>query len=1075
MIVFKPLFLFLSFLSLSLLVTSTAAQADEVDAYYRAVRSHYVHVLMHVGSSEGAKPLCTLGLDCAPPFMSEAALARLHSVFEVGASITEAAVFRAVLDSALSHPGLADVNVALVIPNHHENVLLSGALGAGVGTGGGTFLRGYRKPAQARRDISTVLNSIPATGGAFSHAFQPRESFLEWLRYIRGEEVALGTNTLGNFGSDSPVPDYDESIMQGGVYVRGVPKQAICPRMSTLVLALTPESFDHDLDSQVEDEFGEQAASSFDGMLRSLSSHSFDLLPDHSQRVVLNDALIVGAQRNSENTSALAAAAGSLPLYLDDPLVFEEALTQWLVSAVTKPPVVSRLVFGPNLDTENGPHRDVFVAQTEVGSGIAWRGNIKKLRLKNLDGHDEPQIVDANNEPALVETTTQNSGIRFGALSLWSDAGELAEGDGDHVPKMADGGFVARGGAGQQIDLGRTVYTESPDDSRLIHLDANIATAALLRDWLSPSGQLSTDELVSLIRWVRGEESAVTDGLGLEDRVENESIVLRDWVLGEVHSSTPIVLNYGAVAGYSSENPNIRIFYGSGDGAFHAVENTTSLGAESGEERFAFYPLESLNAQLALRENTASAAHKRHGVGGATQLLVRDINGDGNLEASEGDKAIVYFGMRRGGYSYYALDVSDPDGPPRLLWKIAPDTHEDFRHLGLTFSTPAVLKLELNGSVVDALAFGGGYNGGWAPDYAERLGKDLSPADDLKGNALFIVDALSGKLIWKAVKGITGERSVNRYEHAALVDSVAAPPVPLLDAQGLATRLYFGDTGGGVWRVDLRGSKAAADRSDPSGWMITKLADLGSDALESGGSAEDDRRFFQAVDIVRSVDSFGPFDGVLIASGDTAHPKALQPQDYLFYIKDRYVDAGSAAVRAENDIARPLGRFTTDDLPSAAQCPESAAPGDELDGFCHADSTLFGWKLALSGPGEKAASPPVLDGGRIFFSTYLPGNVTPCSGDIGSGRLYAVGLKRAQPVAGSTRFYDLGSGIPDAVQALDDMLFVPGPSIDPSILLPGATGQGGAEQTDAVRRTHFIPSRAKPLVDLYWTESGIDS
>ena len=44
---------------------------------------------------------------------------------------------------------------------------------------------------------------------------------------------------------------------------------------------------------------------------------------------------------------------------------------------------------------------------------------------------------------------------------------------------------------------------------------------------------------------------------------------------------------------------------------------------------------------------------------------------DGNIEPAlaDGDQVYVYFGMRRGGKSYYALDVSDPDDP-KILWRI---------------------------------------------------------------------------------------------------------------------------------------------------------------------------------------------------------------------------------------------------------------------------------------------------------------------------------------------------------------------------------------------------------------------
>ena len=46
-----------------------------------------------------------------------------------------------------------------------------------------------------------------------------------------------------------------------------------------------------------------------------------------------------------------------------------------------------------------------------------------------------------------------------------------------------------------------------------------------------------------------------------------------------------------------------------------------------------------------------------------------DVDADGTLDSGDGDKAWVFLGMRRGGYAYYALDVSNPESP-EFLWTI---------------------------------------------------------------------------------------------------------------------------------------------------------------------------------------------------------------------------------------------------------------------------------------------------------------------------------------------------------------------------------------------------------------------
>ena len=163
---------------------------------------------------------------------------------------------------------------------------------------------------------------------------------------------------------------------------------------------------------------------------------------------------------------------------------------------------------------------------------------------------------------------------------------------------------------------------------------------------------------------------------------------------------------------------------------------------------------------------------------------------------------------------------------------------------------------------------GGGYHGGWNEDYSARVGKDAGAADDRVGNAIYIVDARTGELVWKAESGTTGAASNTHYEHAGLVDSMPSPVSAMLTPDGVIHRLYVGDTGGAIWRVDLPPGAGGNDNHRMQHWFITKLADLGADAAEPGGSAADDRRFFHAPDIVRSFDASGDFDGVLIQSGD---------------------------------------------------------------------------------------------------------------------------------------------------------------------------------------------------------------
>ncbi len=86
---------------------------------------------------------------------------------------------------------------------------------------------------------------------------------------------------------------------------------------------------------------------------------------------------------------------------------------------------------------------------------------------------------------------------------------------------------------------------------------------------------------------------------------------------------------------------------------------------------------------------------------------------------------------------------------------------------------------------------------------------------------------------------------------------------------------------------------------------------------------------------------------------------------------------------AENAAAFPKGRYQFVDLSDRASC--STDPCDEA-------ALRQGWKLGFARPGEKGLAAPLVDGGRVFATTFVPGKRDSCSSDAGSGYLYVVQL-----------------------------------------------------------------------------------
>jgi type IV pilus assembly protein PilY1 len=438
----------------------------------------------------------------------------------------------------------------------------------------------------------------------------------------------------------------------------------------------------------------------------------------------------------------------------------------------------------------------------------------------------------------------------------------------------------------------------------------------------------------------------------------------REWVFADPLHSRPLPLNYGALGGHSASNPAIYLAVASNDGFLHMLRNTTSGAAESGEEVWAFMPKISMPVQKLLRSNATGAKHP-YTVDGAPVAYIEDKNHNGTIES--GESVYLYVGLRRGGKKYYALDVSNPE-VPKLLWTI--EKSGDFSELGYTFSNPRVGLVDTGSGPRPVLMFAGGYD----------MNKDSTGVGtaDSEGNAIYVVDARTGSLIWKARGGSGGSTGII-FEHSQLVDSIPST-LTVADTNGdaLTDRIIVGDTGGNVWRADLNGSNVAD-------WTLSLIASVGRHATGSSGSISD-RRFFHRPDLVQSQDNDGVFDAVLIGSGNRADPldKGGTAVNYFYMIKDRNVEPGSGA--ATNYEHPDFGDITNTCIREGADCTAILTAG---------------WKLQMETSGEKILATALTINGKVFFTSYYPqggSSASACAPSEGSGRLYAVALQSGRSV-----------------------------------------------------------------------------
>ncbi|MEC8009912.1 MAG: PilC/PilY family type IV pilus protein [Pseudomonadota bacterium] len=567
-------------------------------------------------------------------------------------------------------------------------------------------------------------------------------------------------------------------------------------------------------------------------------------------------------------------------------------------------------------------HRnEVYFSVFKPDSAPRWAGNLKRYKLLG-----NPAVISDANDKAAVDSNTGY--FKETAQSVWSDA--------------IDGAYVAQGGAASQRPT-------SPDD-------LNIYT------WLQSSG-LASKDLTSAINKVHETNGAITkETLGVSDVAERNEVLrwtrgvdVLDWDsdadTSEVRTqyedplhSVPHIVTYGG----TNENPDTTIFFGTNGGYLHAVNGAT------GEEVFSFVPETQLPKMLSRYNNTERFTHP-YGVDGSPASWVHDVDGDNQIEPNAGDFVYVYFGMRRGGNEYYALDVSDRD-QPKVLWRIQGGTG-DFAELGQTWSTPLMTSIKQGTETKRVLVFGGGYD--TAYDDASFTGSTST------GNAIFVVDAKTGERLWYASSTATtgyGQR-MSDMQHPIPSDIAIID----LNGDGMADQLYAADVNGQIFRFDIHENKTGGD------WIQGGvIADLGGD------TAPNNRRFFNSPDVSLTSIAKQQKLAIAIGSGSRANPLSRITQDRFYVILQ-------------------------DGIYTAPENYEAITHTDLID-QTSSISTLgiedAGWYFDLPNSGEKVMSPSVTVAGKILFTTYSPdSSASSCNPVVGTGRAYVVHLTSSSAVA----------------------------------------------------------------------------
>ncbi len=620
-------------------------------------------------------------------------------------------------------------------------------------------------------------------------------------------------------------------------------------------------------------------------------------------------------------------------------------------------------------------HKDeLFYALFRPDDKAKWAGNLKKYKLspdgvvmdnsKNTEGADNPI-------PAIDEDTGY---FKVEANGFWNTT---TAADGTPLP---DGKNVSKGGIANKLEHADRNLFSNDSDNNLISFD----TAATAENFGMEDN--TTDEFEKVRDWTKGIDVLDIDG--------DLSVIDTRKSIGDPLHSEPVIVTYGG----TKENPDSTIFFGTNEGFIHAIaidSEAADDGIKSGDEEFAFIPKELLPIQETYFENPAFN-EKPYGMDGLISTWFYDIGGngiiynsDGNLESglvdgvSTPEHAYLYSGMRRGGNSYYGLDVTDRSAPT-MLFKITGGT-EGFEKLGETWSRMTVAKVKFNKKSKFVLFFTGGYSTN-QDGHATRK-------DDTIGNAIYMVDATTGDLLWTA--GKTGEDLNITEMKNSMPASVSAIDIT---GDGHINYLFAADTAGRVFRIDI----------DQENTNASTFAHGGMIAQVGGNTEATNLRFYNKPNVALVKDkAYGDYLTISIGSGHRAHPILTTAVNNRFYvIKDHHPYPYRSN---ETPIYHSKTEASTNTLSSSGVNSQMLYDATDLmtdgkDAYINDMPAIMnsggGWFVDMNANGEKVLAESTTFSSAIIFTSFSPTSgtlVSNCGADSGTARMYVLDQKTAMP------------------------------------------------------------------------------
>ena len=457
-----------------------------------------------------------------------------------------------------------------------------------------------------------------------------------------------------------------------------------------------------------------------------------------------------------------------------------------------------------------------MVMPMEDSTFRTWAGNLKKYNivggtLKDSSGN---AIYKVENNQQLINST---------AKDLWSNA-----------TTGTDHSLINSGGAWNKIPVPSTAQEtvdaiSNINSERKVYILDGSSLKKVTPEKLATNftgtgaltGSYTVNQRLALLNYLG--YKTIFPATATQTTLTNSEIALLAvnpvspyrFLGGVIHSTPLMVTKESTVSSNNAVGTREQYtVYGSMEGGLHIVDSST------GKEKAVFVPQEILSNQYDTLANgdskgVGSLTGTAYGVDApwvADNTFKVQTTTSNSTAATKyiANKMNIYGGLRMGGKAIYGLDILTP-ASPELLFNITPAT-TGFGRLAQIWSKPTVAEIRVKGIRTKVLIFGGGYDA----DAYEKPAASFTEPSSTYGNALYVVDATTGALIWMSSSDTSGVADAHKKTiQSDLKYSVVGQPVVRdYDADGLTDMIYFADLGGQIFRVDLNNNNQMSKTVD---------------------------------------------------------------------------------------------------------------------------------------------------------------------------------------------------------------------------------------------------------------------